>query len=76
MHLFKSDLSETYFRFDAEVSSFLHSTWLYVKVRLAFWYNISSTLTTVTGVTISTDPQLCLLGNFANIKRSMQELNS
>jgi hypothetical protein len=67
---FKSNLSEMCFRCDTVFCSFLHCTWLCMKVR-PFWHDISSTLTRITGVHVPVNPELCLLGNFTSIRRSL-----
>ena len=58
------------FRCDTVFCSFLHCTWLCMKVR-PFWHDISSTLTRITGVHVPVNPELCLLGNFTSIRRSL-----
>jgi len=70
LHSFKSNLSEMCFRCDTEVGSFLHCTWLCMKVR-PFWHDIGSTLTRITGVNVAVDPELCLLGNLTSIRHSL-----
>ena len=70
LHLLKSNLSDMCFRCDTEVGSFLHSTWLCMKVR-PFWHDICSTLTRITGVNVPVDPELCLLGNITSIRGSL-----
>lgn len=72
IHKSKPELSDTCFRCDTEVGSFLHCTWLCNKVR-PFWHDLCDTLTKIAGVAFPLDPELCLLGNFTSISDSLSK---
>lgn len=68
IHKFKPELSDVCFHCTIEVGSFLHCTWLCVKVQ-DFWIDFCSVLTKITQISLPVDPEFCLLGNFMKIDK-------
>lgn len=72
IHKFKPELSDACFRCTIEVGSFLHCTWLCVKVQ-DFWIDFCSVLTKITRMSLPVDPEFCLLGNLRKIDKTLNK---
>lgn len=63
--MFKHNPSSLCLRCGLVEGTFLHSIWQCSKVQ-EFWQGIWNALSTIHGVTLPMDPEICLLGNLSN----------
>ena len=69
LHGYNANVSPLCFRCGLEEGTFVHSTWQCSKLQ-GFWQGVCNALSTIHGVTLPLDPELCLLHNFSNCNLS------